>query len=58
MPVALFIKTKNRNLAPISDPESALEGIFLVGLQVKGGLPFAGQANPISVKFIKNNCLR
>jgi hypothetical protein len=41
MPIALFMKTKYRNLAPIFDQKSALEGIFLVDVQAKDGLPFA-----------------
>jgi hypothetical protein len=58
MPIALFIKTKCRNLAPIFDQKSALEGIFLVDVQAKDGLPFADQANASGEKSSKTMLLR
>jgi hypothetical protein len=48
MPIALFIKTKCRNLANIFDQKSALEGIFLV----------ADQANTSGEKSSKTMLLR
>jgi hypothetical protein len=55
MPTVLFTKTKYRNLAPVFDQKSALEGIFLVDVQAKDGLPFADQANASVKKSLKNH---
>jgi hypothetical protein len=58
MPIALFMKTKYRNLAPVFDQKSALEGIFLVDAQAKDGLPFANQANASGEKSRKTMLFR
>jgi hypothetical protein len=58
MATALFIKTKSRNLAPDFDQKSVLEGIFLVDVQARDGLPFADQANASGEKSSKTMLLR
>jgi hypothetical protein len=45
-------------LALIFDRKSALEGIFLVDVQAKDGLPFADQANASGEKSSKTMLLR